>query len=833
MKRLITSAALMAAVALSSCSTETAMVPEVSESNAIKFSTFLDTTTKGAVMDDAALSDSGFGVFGYYTEGLNWSEAGGSSAPDFMFNQSVTKSGSAWTYSPTKFWSNVLYDNYTFFAYAPYAGNNGVEVYTSNSDVDAPRIKFTVNSNPAKMVDFVAGQVIDAEQLSYGENQTTVETPEVTFNLKHQLSRVSFTAKTNIDAEATTVVITGMEFPTGDQYSLYENGIYTFDAANTNDNDTDHDQDGTWSFADGDKFTAGTLDLSNILAKNAVQITNNYSVTGVAVANTDDSSASHVFNGEYLFLLPPNGAEGMTTEDNIIVNVTYDIYTADASLAAGYSKSTKTATVEFPNTTNILKQGKAYNLQLTIDLTAVELSASTVEWDDDDYSSNTGTDEPVTKIDIDEQIATAIGVGKSIDLNDFVFVNEEATYPEVKYAICDAEGNIQDVNPISNDGAVIELADGVVTGVSGGDAYVLAQSTNPDINIIIGIRVKGELTCLEITNGRMYILTERTYNFESTYDTGLYIESPVAGSRVWTIEDPDKTGSTIKNNSGIGFFTAGTTPGTVTVKLSITGAYTGKVYEAEPYVINVDNDIESIAISAADAEGGAMVDGASLTMDFEEVSSYSYTLSSVVMPDDPDNTEGYSDPTYSINSASVGAENISIVGNVVTISGPCYAVIDVSAKGNQSQAVVTDQFAYTFVQTEPEFRLEAGAISGSYAQSDLNVSDGIIPIYYIDLDDVCVVPDSVTMGVQGEAYGTWTYTYIKWEVTNQSPDGYVDVASISINNDLNFYRSGSFTLVGTLVTETYTGLKGNFFLSTVVSSTSDYDPISTDIVYNK
>ena len=67
----------------------------------------------------------GFGVFGYYT---NDEPYGPSAKPDFMYNQQVSFTGSAWDYSPIKYWPNNFgtsaasdaIDRLTFFAYAPF-----------------------------------------------------------------------------------------------------------------------------------------------------------------------------------------------------------------------------------------------------------------------------------------------------------------------------------------------------------------------------------------------------------------------------------------------------------------------------------------------------------------------------------------------------------------------------------------------------------------------------------------------------------------------------------------------------------------------------------------
>ena len=48
-------------------------------------------------------STNGFGVFGYYTDAADYAS---NTKANFMYNQKVTYSGGAWTYSPLKYWPN-------------------------------------------------------------------------------------------------------------------------------------------------------------------------------------------------------------------------------------------------------------------------------------------------------------------------------------------------------------------------------------------------------------------------------------------------------------------------------------------------------------------------------------------------------------------------------------------------------------------------------------------------------------------------------------------------------------------------------------------------------
>lgn len=139
-----------------------------------------DVTTAGL-----SASTSGFGVFGYYTgSGLLRSD----SQPNFMYNQQVKGSGSAWTYSPLKYWPNEYpdaqsaeTDHVSFFAYAPYVdviratgmldtssslagGSNtttGIISLSALADKGDPLVHYVASSDPGTGVDLCWATVAD------------------------------------------------------------------------------------------------------------------------------------------------------------------------------------------------------------------------------------------------------------------------------------------------------------------------------------------------------------------------------------------------------------------------------------------------------------------------------------------------------------------------------------------------------------------------------------------------------------------------------------------------------------------------------------------------
>ena len=120
-------------------------------------------------------STKGFGVFAYNTGAGTWSSAGGSTIPNFMWNQQVYYN-TVWTYEPIKYWPNgedtknggtgdpsntateggIQY--LSFFAYAPYVApttagtfssgeTSGITQLSANNATGAPIVTYAFASN--------------------------------------------------------------------------------------------------------------------------------------------------------------------------------------------------------------------------------------------------------------------------------------------------------------------------------------------------------------------------------------------------------------------------------------------------------------------------------------------------------------------------------------------------------------------------------------------------------------------------------------------------------------------------------------------------------------
>ena len=141
--------AAVAAIVLAGCAKNETYVVNTSK-DAVSFGAYSGrTVTKAGSTDDMnldALKNHGFGVFATYSETNDFSVAN----DNFMYNQKVNHDGSAWTYSPVKYWPNPTNgrdadaQKVSFFAYAPYAEPTGA---TGEVGITGFSIDGTTNHN--------------------------------------------------------------------------------------------------------------------------------------------------------------------------------------------------------------------------------------------------------------------------------------------------------------------------------------------------------------------------------------------------------------------------------------------------------------------------------------------------------------------------------------------------------------------------------------------------------------------------------------------------------------------------------------------------------------
>ncbi len=387
-----------AALTMTGCSNDEINAPQQSQgNNAIEFSTYLGRNaqgSRGTETSTTSIQNSGFGVLAYYTENANFSAD--TNKPNFMWNQKVTYSNSAWSYTPVKYWPTKVGDKVSFFAYAPYVenGKDTVIELSGKSATGTPTATITLPDDPSQTIDFVA-----AVQMNKTHDNSASANNNVSFTLKHEMTRVKVQAKLDksvydaSDAKHKTfVVIKNVTF--NDKGQFYKSGTYTFST-------TDGER-GTWTpTANASTYT---LDLNGVLNTELIKVdgakgenhhSGNYE-EGVNGVRLVDDTAKDLFKGsEYLFLIPvsANNGNGLT-DGNATATIEYDIVTEDSKLVAGYSCTSATKTVLLPAGT--LKQGISYNYIFTIKLDEIVLNATVNDWD---AASNSNIDVPYTPDD--------------------------------------------------------------------------------------------------------------------------------------------------------------------------------------------------------------------------------------------------------------------------------------------------------------------------------------------------------------------------------------------------------------------------------------------------
>ena len=376
-----------AALTMTGCSNDEINVPQQSQgNNAIEFSTYLGRNaqgSRGTETNTGSIKTNGFGVLAYYTEQDDFANT---NKPNFMWNQKVTHNGTNWEYTPIKYWPTKVGDKVSFFAYAPYVANgnaNGI-VLSGNSVTGAPTATITLPENPSQTIDFVA-----AVQMNKTHDNSTSANNNVSFTLKHEMTRVGIKAKLDEEVYAGTgnkvktfVVIKDVKIndaSIGGEF--YNSGVYTFPI-------TDNSR-GTWTPTPN--ASTYTLDLNGVLNKtkitangaNGATTSGNYQ-TGVDGIKLTNDTAERLFKtNEYVFLIPvTNGL----TSGKATATIAYDIVTEDDKLAAGYSCSSATKEVNLPAGT--LKQGEAYIYTFTIKLNEVKLTATVDTWKETDCNTD-------------------------------------------------------------------------------------------------------------------------------------------------------------------------------------------------------------------------------------------------------------------------------------------------------------------------------------------------------------------------------------------------------------------------------------------------------------
>jgi hypothetical protein len=380
------------------------------------------------------LKAAGFGVFGFYTDNELYSE---SSKPNFMYNQKVSFTDPNWVYTPVKYWPNEFgseaiseaQDKLTFFAYAPWvevvpetgllkdqAGNgSGIVALTRNTASGDPYVKYLVDMEPAKCVDFCWGvaaedfgsSVVDGlNDISEGEVFKNVSKPEtdakLKFDFNHALAALNVTIDADVDeAEHGTTALTAetkiyVRSVTFEGFA--SKGMFNLNAPKdapkwydmTGNNELTSGKvtiyDGRRDGSEGQVNAAASNETPNNL--NPVIIQSNTATDGVP----SGTAAVNLFDSETatapIYVIPVG-------DEQLKVTIVYDVETADSNLAGYLSDgTTKGSTIEnkitkaitIGDTNNALKlvAGKKYTIKLHLGMTSVKFDAEVNNWDEGD-----------------------------------------------------------------------------------------------------------------------------------------------------------------------------------------------------------------------------------------------------------------------------------------------------------------------------------------------------------------------------------------------------------------------------------------------------------------
>lgn len=366
----------MAALAIAGCAQNevTDVNPDIHP--AVGFDVYTGVQTKGAETTTTTLkaADAGFGILAYQT-GDAWNNDKSTATPSFMYNEHATwttgNPAGSWSYANSpKFWPTNG-NKITFFAYAPYEaspanGANKKITLSGQSDTDAPKITFEVNTGNGwkDMVDLVT------DGRSEIQDQTaTSSSGTVTFKFKHVLTKIkNIMVKPNVDLGSNTkIYVTGLQLDPGTNV-LYNKAVYQFD-----------NDEWVATTTPGASYFSGDKDLSAFLNKTTQ---NQWGYTTSSVDASDHSTATALFpNGEALYFIPVNNATGTTTEGDLKLKISYDIVsTTDGS--TNHIGTVTNKEINLP--ANTFKKGTAHTYTLTINMHAISISVEeTIEgWTD-------------------------------------------------------------------------------------------------------------------------------------------------------------------------------------------------------------------------------------------------------------------------------------------------------------------------------------------------------------------------------------------------------------------------------------------------------------------
>ena len=430
----------VASLMLAACSsadevaTAPAATPEAGETP-ISFGAYMNrNTTRGGATGELTTdilktaASGGFGVMAYYTDNQPYTI---SAVPNFMYNQQVTHNGSAWVYTPLKYWPNEFgaaatsegMDRLSFFAYAPYTAVNlvtgeaadiesGIIGMTRSTENGYPKVRYAASFDPDKKVDLCW-----AEPKRNLIKQTVDAT--VPFNFNHALASLNVQIDALFDETAapgtnaldanTRIWVRSVTFdgfavkgdlnlnndnPVPEWNDLYSNLPLSGEPVTIYDGR----RDGREGYA--------AMPNENPIGINSVLVqSGEYTTDGTTITSHTDkgvtSTAVNLFENTNATPAATDPIYVIPTGVPLQVTIVYDVETYDPNLVSTFLSDAKTKGVSVENTITktillnptvptsrlILEAGFKYTVKLHLGMTSVKADADVVEWVDGDEAS--------------------------------------------------------------------------------------------------------------------------------------------------------------------------------------------------------------------------------------------------------------------------------------------------------------------------------------------------------------------------------------------------------------------------------------------------------------
>ena len=343
-------------------------------------------TTKAGVagdLDAFSFKGPGFGVYGYVS----------ASEPDFMKNQHIGWNGSAWTYSPLKYWPNDNDVKVSFFAYAPYVASapfnktdalteaakvspaeDGI-LYIPASDAPTPEIVYRMADKPENGVDLMYG--VDADGLPFLNIGKQKLGEKIEYHFRHSLTKLTVNVDADFDKTDpnTRVVI--------ERVNLKTDKLATYGTLNLNN-----------TAANTPRWTAGTT-LSAFNTNAGYDLPVAYGLK--YVAGSDDTPAHYsqqplgvTGSTQPLMGLAPDGitpasllfVPNSAGTDDLTITIRYRIITRDAQVTGGYLESINEIQSTIAAASMPFAPGTSNTLNLHLGIASVGYDAAVTDWND-------------------------------------------------------------------------------------------------------------------------------------------------------------------------------------------------------------------------------------------------------------------------------------------------------------------------------------------------------------------------------------------------------------------------------------------------------------------